>query len=260
MKTNHTLFIVLTLCILFNSCSSDNNSDPQIPIQDISERESSCTDFIGYSGAYWDFVNDVEIPFAAVPEVPNIASEFVHSQLPITLNLPNGYVALETEYPEIGPDSKGVEVVNSNNSVRFTWVPPSYAPGQYIVSEDFIPWIRFLLEQNYGLSGDPTEICSELTQRDAFGYPQEINTKVLSFGNFIAQAWVLTSYLDEGTTFVIALSVAHETDYEDVTESLFLPLHYQLYMNGLGSQRDEDGDGFSFLVDPNDSDSNVPAN
>jgi len=267
MKKTQKLLAILLFLPLFIACSSDDNSEITLDdatleevVEAFSSRESSCGEFTGYAGAYWDFVLDIPLLWPTIPEITEPESVFTHSELPITLELPVTYQAVETVYPGLGPDVKGVEVMNANRTVSFTWIPPTYVPEQYIVVEDFMVYNRYLLEIGFGLNGDPPVLCSELIHRDSLGFPQEIMAEVIQFNNFTAQVWTITSYLDEGTTYAIAISVAPDNDYRAATEDLFAPLHYQLYMQDQTTKIDQDGDGFSYLSDPNDNDSSVPSN
>lgn len=260
MKLLRFLFIVPIIFLLINSCSSESSSEEKDLTKLFDDRESSCTSLSAYSGAYWDFINELDVLWPIIPKVTDVNVEFTHSQLPISLNLPNGYIGLEAEFPIIYPNSKAFEVFNANESVKFTWIAPTYIENQYIPSKDFLPVNRFLLSEDFGLTGEPLEICSEFIQNDSKGFPQEINSEIIRFNDFTAQVWTLISYLDEGTTYVSSISVAPTEIYEQITKDLFLPLNFQLYMVDKTTQLDKDGDGFSVLTDPDDNDNSIPKN
>lgn len=272
MKGFKQLLFVALFVPLFIACSTSDDTEDEIRLEDLeevteedliqafAERESSCPELKGYAGGYWDFVNDIAVPFPQLPEILTEGVNFVHDSLVVAYNLPQGYVAIQTEYPGFGQEIGGAEVYNANSSVMFLYIPPTFIPGQFINSSDFMAGNRFLLLERFGLTGDPDIICSELNQRVTLGFPQEINTEIIEFNNITAQVWTQTSYLDEGTTFVVTISVAPSGEYEQITQELFLPLSYQLDMEDLFTKIDKDGDGFSVLADPDDNNANVPAN
>jgi len=245
------ILILLVLTSTIISCSSDDGSN------DIDNRESSCTDAVGYTGLYWDFANALPTGLSQVPVIQNPGQQFIHSQIPLLgFILPQDFTGFEITEPQT--QTLGVNVFRDDNAVLFRWVPSSTIFQQAIPSQNVIANEINTLLNFYNFNGAPEVLCSEFKQEVFGSIPREFNARLLRFNNRIAQVWVITTYAAGNTYVTISVTTAPENEYDSQVINTFLPLNFQLYVNDNGDIVDQDGDGWTVLEDPDDNDPNVP--
>ncbi len=252
MKSNRILMLLIfTITILSCSSEDDNNE------QDISNRQSSCDNAVGYTGLYWDFANARPTGLSQVPVIQNPGQQFIHSLQPLLgFTIPQGFTAFELTDPQT--QTIGVNVFRDDNAVLFRWIPSSSVIGQQIPSQNFIANEINNLFAFYGFNGTPEVLCSEFKQQVFATIPMEFNARLIRFNGRIAQVWVITTYAASSTYITTSVTTAPEAEYDTQVANTFLPINFQLYVNESGGIVDNDMDGFDILRDPDDNNPNVP--
>lgn len=91
-----------------------------------------------------------------------------------------------------------------------------------------------------------------------FGFLQEINMRLLQFGDFTALVYVLTARLPGLPVSVSAsVSVAPTNEFENVVMDVFFPLSYQLLVSDRDTLSDRDQDGVPDIFDTDPDNPNV---
>ena len=249
--------LFLIVCI---GCSTD---DASLRDQQLSSRVSTTCqnqNVTGLTGLYWDITNGDLNAFGQIQPVPPVIQNpgdlYIHSQQPIlSFTIPQGFSAFEATEPS----AVGVNILRNDNQVLYRWVPLITAfqplvPTQAIIEQEINTMLSF-----YNFQGQPEVLCSA-TRQNTNVFPQEFNARLLRFNGMIAQVWVLGTYIEGvgSSNFAISISVAPEEEFGTQVQETFLPFIFQLYVRPDGEFIDNDNDGVDVLIDPDDTDPNVP--
>ncbi len=252
-----SLLNVILLLFIMSSCSNNDDGGGN-DLNNLANRESSCNNVIGLTGAYWDFANGIPLPLNSPPVIQNPGGQFIHSRVPLLgFILPQGFSAFEVTEPQTA--AVGVNVIRNDNAVVFRWIPNSFIlaniPSQTILANEINTMFA-----NFNFNGDFELLCTNTQQTVFEGIPIEFNARLIRFGNMIGQVWVKTTYVAGGTAMAISVVAAPENEYDSQVIETFLPFNFQLYVDDRGNIVDKDNDGFTVLEDPDDNDPNVPVN
>lgn len=260
MKFKPLCFLMMVLLLIF-SCSSNDDSNGNDISDFLNNYVTQCNDetttITGGKAAYWDFANAKPIGLTQVPLIKNPGQQFIHSLQPLLgFTIPQGFSAFELTNPQT--QTIGVDVLRNDNAVFFRWIPTSSVIGQQISSQSFIANEINNLFSFYNFNGTPEVICSEFKQEVFATIPREFNARLIRFNGRIAQVWVITTYAASSTYITTSVVTAPEDEYSAQVANTFLPINYQLYVNDNGDIVDQDGDGWTVLEDPDDTDPDVP--
>lgn len=262
MKTSRILFL-LFLPLMFACSSDDNTATAEEEVQNAFTLRpaESCENAsaVGYTGAYWDFANARPVIWPEFPTLNNPGQQFIHSQLPLLgFVMPQGFRGIEITDPATA--AIGVDMVREDNQVYMRWLPNSFIQGQIISAQDVLNGQIANIKAFYGFEGQGEELCGEFKSEPIAGIERQFSASLIRIGNRLVQAWVITTYVAGGTAITVSFNTAPEAEYATEVANSFLPINYQLYVTDRGDIVDQDGDGFTVLEDPDDTDENVPVN
>ncbi len=251
MKLMQHISLLTFIFILF-SCSSNDDGGNEID----ANRPSSCINATGITGVYWDYANSIPPPFTQIPILSNPGAQFIHSQHPyLGITIPQGYTAFESQDFNIAP--LGVDVVRNDNAAVWRYVPLSSYPEGTSLDNILSYEINGMLN-NFGSPPINQVLCSRTDQTTEFGFLQEINMRLLQFGDFTALVYVLTARLPGLPVSVSAsVSVAPTNEFENVVMDVFFPLSYQLLVSDRDTLSDRDQDGVPDIFDTDPDNPNV---
>lgn len=253
MKRSITLALSVFVFAL-SSCSSDNGAIGNQAFL-LGFRSETCNGLTGAAGAYYDLSHGRLVPLPEVPLVTNPGQQFIHSQLPyIGFVMPQGFTGFEITDPNTA--SLGVNVFRNDNNVLWRYVPTTRFAGTVDVNAVVANEINTMFDF-YGFNGAPNVICNTPPTDVSFGGVARVfSARLLQFGNFTAQVYVVCTYVAGFTYSTVSVSVAPTAEYEAQVVNTFLPISWQLLV-GPERVQDSDGDGTPDEQDPEPLDPRV---
>lgn len=245
-KLSITLFALVA--VLLSSCSSEDPGASNNLAFLAGRASNVCSNITGPAGAYYDLGHGIPVPLPEVPLVANPGRQFIHSQLPyLGFVMPQGFTAFEITDP--ATRTIGVNVFRNDNNVLWRYVPTSSVFGRISPNQVVANEINAMFDF-YGFNGNFNVICNTTPVDVSFGGVERVFTaRLIQFGNFTAQVYVICTYVAGVTYSSISVSLAPTAEYDAQIMSTFLPISWQLLV-GPERIQDSDGDGTPDEQDP----------
>jgi hypothetical protein len=246
---------VLFVFLGFYSCSESDDGEAGLP--DFSNRQSSCENVVGWTGAFWDSANGIAVPLNGPLVLQNSGGTTGHPLPLLNIRIPAGYTGGEAIEPSI--QAVGIDVVRNDGQAIYRWIPSSFVLQQ-VPSLDILSWQINKVFANFNFNGNFEVLCSSFRQQVFEGIPLEYNGRLIRFDGRLLQVYVITTYVAGGTAITISMVTAPEAEYENEIVNSWWPMNFEMFVRDDGNIVDQDGDGFTVLEDPDDTDPNVPVN
>lgn len=251
MKSIQLICSVLLLVVLFSCSNTDDGNGNGMNNTDIlNNYVTQCNDGVttitGAKAAYWDNAKGIPLPLVQIPLLANPQGQFIHPQYPaLGFPLPQGYSGFEVYNQFTG--EIGVNVVrNGDDAVVWRYVPTSSFTGPFTPDDAMAIEINQMFN-HFEHDGSGFEVeCSETVPVNlGGGISRTYNARLLRFQNTTALVYVIVTTVQglEGISYVSSsVSAGPTTEYNNLVETIFLPLNFQLLVNDNGLL-DSDLDG-----------------
>lgn len=241
------LFVLVGLTALLVACGSTGTGQEQNPNRFNGARSDSCGSVSGLTALYWDYMNGViraDYP-ETIRQIPfNIGGSVTNPVQPLySLVYPAGWVGQYLVDASI--QQTGLHVYRQDGHAlwhrRNETLPgqfPSAAVAQSVVQEF----------HNLMAPGSQLQVlCSADSAPGQLAF--DVSSRVVRFGNYLANVSAQTFYSPVGTTSFIQVALAPENEYDEYLYFVAFPLSAQMGLGGGSSEPecndglDNDGDG-----------------